>query len=82
MALISKSSSVSNWLSLLSPFSLFYNQLGQGKFSYVFKAKQTTNGAMVALKLIKVSQVIQSQSFQTLIWKAQSSIHTNWETDN
>jgi len=27
---------------------------GQGKFSYVFKAKQLSNNVMVALKLIKI----------------------------
>lgn len=39
---------------LLKQFQQHLNYLGQGKFSYVFKAKRATDGLCVALKLIKV----------------------------
>jgi len=35
-----------------------HNTIGQGKFSYVFKAQRKTDGLCVALKLIKVSDAL------------------------
>jgi hypothetical protein len=42
--------------------------VGQGKFSYVFKAKRASDGLCVALKLIKVQHFFILISPRSLIW--------------
>jgi type IV secretory pathway ATPase VirB11/archaellum biosynthesis ATPase len=49
-----------------------YHVVGQGKFSYVFKAKRATDSLCVALKLIKVQHCSILNPSRSLTWTMRS----------